>query len=149
MGRYLPTPRVRTWASQLSVRSLRPGRSPSLSLLGLARVITLFPDLPQDAVKMDGYTQQRYRAREANAANPLIVIDGSNLSDDLDIENSTSEIRGGLVIRSVADRAGIFIELAITSLPRRLTAPSSRLTLPALPAPLRRPAREYRRPASR
>ena len=76
-----------------------------------AQVITPLTDLPQitDAVKIDGYTQPGASEPTASAAgNPLIVIDGSNVSNGLDIEGSNSEIRG-LVIHSVADGAGIFI----------------------------------------
>ncbi len=76
-----------------------------------AQVITPLTDLPQitDPVKIDGYTQPGASEPTASAAgNPLIVIDGTNVSNGLDIEGSNSEIRG-LVIHSVADGAGIFI----------------------------------------
>ena len=75
------------------------------------QVITPLTDLPQiiDAVKIDGYTQPGASEPTASAAgNPLIVIDGTNVFNGLDMEGSNSEIRG-LVINNVADGAGIFI----------------------------------------
>jgi hypothetical protein len=76
-----------------------------------AQVITPLIDLPQitDAVVIDGYTQPDASEPTAGAAgSPLIVIDGTNVANGLDVEGSNSEIRG-LVIHSVADGAGIFI----------------------------------------
>jgi hypothetical protein len=76
-----------------------------------AQVITPLTDLPQvtDAVKIDGYTQPGSSEPTASAAgSPLIVIDGTNVFNGLDIEGSNVEIRG-LVIHSAADGAAIFI----------------------------------------
>jgi hypothetical protein len=62
-----------------------------------AQVIAPLTDLPQitDAVKIDGYTQPGASAPTASAAgNPLIVIDGSNVFNGLDIEGSTARFAG-------------------------------------------------------
>jgi hypothetical protein len=77
-----------------------------------AQVITPLTDLPPitDEVKIDGYTQPGSAPPTATTAGkPLIVIDGSNVWNGLNVEGSRVEIRG-LAIHSVGnDGPGIFI----------------------------------------
>jgi hypothetical protein len=76
------------------------------------QVITPLTDLPQivDAVVIDGYSQPGASAATSTSiANPLIVIDGRNLSNGLDIASRGSEIRG-LVINDVGnDGAAVYL----------------------------------------